>query len=114
MSVDFGLFAKALIHSLSPKEEKFVAPIDGASLNDVQVNDGNAWKFRVNVATFVSVIISPMLSVIAFILSWSCNTAMEYGVVVKSVFGAVAFVFGFTYIVMYLVFRWDVCMKIMK
>lgn len=57
--------------------------------------------------------ISIMISVLAFWLSWSCNTAMGYHVALKAMYGALAFFFGTIYIIMYFVMRWDVCYAVM-
>lgn len=104
MSLDFGMFAKLIVDAVNPpKKESYVSeePAPG-------------WlAFKMDVATIVSIVLSVALGVIAFILSWSCNTALEYNVIIKSVFGTFAFLFGFTYIVLYLLLRWDTCSKIM-
>lgn len=103
MSLDFGMFAKLVVDAVNPpKKESYADDMAAPSLG-----------FRMDVATVISIVLSVALGVIAFILSWSCNTALGHHVVIKSVFGTFAFLFGFTYIVLYLLLRWDTCTKIM-
>ena len=111
MSLDFGLFAKLLVDSVNSKKEKYENMYFGTTVPAVK---NTFYDFRIDTATIISIFLSLVLGVIAFILSWSCNTALGYHVVVKTVFGTFAFVFGFTYVVLYLLLRWDVCSKIMK
>ncbi len=106
MSLDFGLFAKLVVDSFTAKneKEKYTDPMNG----------DRRFHIQFNALMIASIFISLILGIIAFLLSWSCNTAMGYNTVVKTVFGSVAFVFGFTYIVLFLLMRWDVCYKIMR
>ena len=99
MSLDFGLLAKLILGVTSPSnKEKYENGTDKEAVN-----------LGIDVGTIVSIILSAILGVIAFILSWSCNSALGYHTFVKAVFGTFAFVFGFTYIILYLLLRWDTC-----
>jgi hypothetical protein len=44
-------------------------------------------------------------------LSWTCNAKMGYGLLARILSAFVAYLFGFVYILMYGIFRWDVCRK---
>ena len=100
MSVDFGMFAKLVVDAISPSKEKTEKYSDN-------------WSAKIDAATFISIVLSVALGVIAFILSWTCNSAIGYHVVIKAFFGTFAFLFGFTYIVLYIFLRWDTCAKLM-
>lgn len=108
MSLDFGLFAKLIVDSFTAKKEKY------SNVMSYDRTDNNIFHIQFNALMVASIFISLILGIIAFLLSWSCNTAMGYNTVVKTVFGSVAFVFGFTYIILFLLMRWDVCSKIMR
>lgn len=62
----------------------------------------------------ISVIISLLVGLFALYLSWSCNTALGYHIVLKIIFGFFAFLFGLVYIVLYIILRIDTCAKIMR
>lgn len=47
-------------------------------------------------------------------LSWTCNTRMSYGVVWKVINAIFAYIFGLIYIFLYVIFRWDVCRKVIQ
>jgi hypothetical protein len=102
MSLDFGMISRMIVHSMFPaeKEERFQEK-EGA---DKYIGNTEWW-----ILTILTWTISFLLSFMAFWLSWSCNTAMGYHVALKALFGAMAFFFGLTYIVMYIIMRWDVC-----
>ena len=108
MSVDFGLFAKLIVDAVNPPKPKQETYQD---MITTPVETGLGVKM--DVATILSVILSVALGVIAFILSWTCNTALDYHVVIKAFFGTFAFLFGFTYIVLYMLLRWDSCTRVM-
>lgn len=112
MSLDFGLFAKLLVNSVSRYEDDdVVRRYEAKEL----FQDGHRTDTReLHWPTFFAIITSIIIGIIAFMLSWSCNTALDYNVVVKTVFGTFAFFFGFSYIILYLLLRWDTCAKIMK
>jgi hypothetical protein len=101
MSVDFGMFAKLVVDAISPPKEKPEKYTDN-------------WNAKIDAATVVSIVLSVALGVIAFILSWTCNSALKYHVVIKAFFGTFAFLFGFTYIVLYIFLRWDTCAALMR
>ena len=62
----------------------------------------------------ISIILSILIGLFAFYLSWSCNTALGYHIIVKVIFGVFAFLFGLVYLILYIIFRIDTCAKIMK
>jgi hypothetical protein len=110
MSLDFAMISRMIVDSIAPKKESFyvtdtttgtVVTKGGA---DVYI--GATEKNILNVLTWV---ISFMISILAFWLSWSCNTAMGYHIALKALFGAGAFFFGLIYLVLYFIMRWDVC-----
>ncbi len=59
-------------------------------------------------------IVSFIISVFAVYLSWTCNTAAGMHVVMKVIYGFFAFVFGFLYLMYYLLVRSDVCGPLLK
>jgi len=104
MSVDFGLFAKLIVDAVNPPkptQETYQEPVE------------TGLGVKMDAATILSIILSVALGVIAFVLSWTCNTALDYHVVIKAFFGTFAFLFGFTYIVLYMLLRWDSCTRVM-
>ena len=54
-------------------------------------------------------IISAILGLIAFYLSWECNTKLGYSNIEKACYGVFAFLFGGLYIILYLIFRAGTC-----
>jgi hypothetical protein len=59
-------------------------------------------------------IVSFIISVFAVYLSWTCNTAAGMHVVMKVIYGFFAFIFGFLYLMYYLLVRSDVCEPLLK
>jgi len=59
-------------------------------------------------------IVSSIISVFAVYLSWTCNTAAGMHVVMKVIYGFFAFIFGFLYLMYYLLVRSDVCEPLLK
>lgn len=57
--------------------------------------------------------ISILIGGVAFYLSWTCNSALEYNIALKIVFGVFAYIFGLMYILLYIVMRYDTC-KVVK
>ena len=100
MSLDFGLLTKLILTATTP--EKFSA---GANSG---VGDYD------KVTTIITILVSLILGITAFTLSWTCNTAMGYTTVVKTVYGTASFIFGLTYILLYLLLRWDTCHFIIR
>lgn len=97
MSLDFGLLTKLMLTAT----EKF-------SSKDTNTNDYSS------VVTVITILIGMILGVTAFILSWLCNTAMGYTIFKKTFYGIFSFAFGLTYIMLYLILRWDTCYYIIK
>lgn len=91
MSFDTGLLAKLIVDAIYPgKKETFENGFVAVSV--------------------FSVVLSVLIGVVALWLSWQCNTWMGYHWIIKAIYGAFAFLFGLTYIVLYILLRWDVCM----
>jgi hypothetical protein len=61
----------------------------------------------------VSYAISLAACVYAVYLSWTCNTAAGVNVALKVVYAFFAFIFGFLYLIFYLIFRSGTC-KMLK
>lgn len=57
----------------------------------------------------VSFVISILIGLLAVYLSWTCNTAINYHVILKVLFAIFAWFFGLFYIVMYMILRYDTC-----
>lgn len=62
----------------------------------------------------VSFVIGVLIGIVAIYLSWSCNTAIEYHIVMKVIFAVFAYLFGFVYILLYMILRYDTCAYIQK
>jgi uncharacterized membrane protein YGL010W len=95
MSADFGLLSKLYLSVVEKYEEK--------------ENSRN-----IDPSTIVTIILSVILGIIAFTLSWSCNTALGYNIIWKAFYGTFAFIFGLTYIILYLLLRWDTCRSLIN
>lgn len=106
MSLDFGLLTKLILTATSP--EKF---FDNDRDNAINSSNGDGSN---QVATIITILVSLILGITAFTLSWTCNTAMGYTTVVKTVYGTASFIFGLTYILLYLLLRWDTCHFIIR
>ncbi len=97
MSVDFGILTKLYLGIM----EKYD-------------NEEKTSLWVIDPSTIITIILCLILGIIAFVLSWSCNTALGYNIFLKAFYGTVAFVFGFTYIILYLLLRWDTCRSIIN
>jgi hypothetical protein len=42
-------------------------------------------------------------------LSFQCNSKLKYGMILRVIFAVFAYVFGFVYLILYVLMRWDVC-----
>lgn len=104
MSVDFGLLAKLIVDSFTAKKDK----------ESFQSGLTDYISPKITAAQVISVILSILLGLLAFYLSWTCNTALGYHIVIRTFFGVFAFLFGLTYILLYILMRWDTCAKITK
>lgn len=100
MSVDFGLLTKLYLSVVEKYEDK------------KEINEG--WKIFIDPSTVVTIILSVILGFIALTLSWSCNTALGYNILWKAFYGTFAFIFGLTYIILYLLLRWDTCRSLIN
>lgn len=103
MSVDFGMLAKLVVDAVSPPSEK---------KEKYYNNNPSTVNKQIDAVSVIGIILSVVLGIIAFVLSWSCNSALGYHVVIKAFFGTFAFLFGFTYIILYILLRWDTCMRL--
>jgi hypothetical protein len=81
---------------------------DANSPTTTSPKETNKWS----VSGIISGIISLMIGAYAAYLSWSCNTLTGTNVFLKVIFAAFAFLFGFIYLIFYLVFRWADCKHI--
>lgn len=109
MSVDFGLLAKTIVDSVTKSKS-----IDAEKFTEHEVSQFEIERMRENrLWSVMSYIASILIGVIAFTLSWSCNTALGYHIVMKIIFGTGAFFFGLTYLVLYAFLRWDTCGALM-
>ena len=102
--------AAATLHFLgrlsdSTAEAVSVQPVDQTKPAAVPTNP---------VKTVLSLVIGVALGVLAAYLSWQCNTRLDYHIVWKVINAVVAYLFGLMYILLYAIFRWDVCKKIVK
>ena len=111
MSLDFHMISRMIVDGLSSskKEETKTETFNEAPV--AKTADAYIGKTELMVLQVLSWVVSLLLSFIALYLSWSCNTAMGYTIALKAVFGAMAFFFGLTYIILFFVMRWDVCRK---
>lgn len=127
MSLDFGMLAKLLVNAASgegggggaaeEKREGFAWQVEEIPLIPRVVPEdlkpvGGGWDMQIDAATFVGIALGVVLGMLAVYLSWGCNTAMGYSTPVKAVFATFAFFFGLTYIVLYILLRWDVCRRV--
>lgn len=67
-----------------------------------------------HVRTAIAWTIGIAIGASAAYLSWQCNSRMQYGIVWKAVNAVFAYMFGLVYLLLYVVFRWDVCRRIPK
>lgn len=119
MSVDFGLMARLIVDAFD-KKEKFLASKDADyvdPLGIVDFTEVRQLEKRLqsrNTLQVISILVSIGFGVLAFYLSWTCNTAMGYNAALRFVYGGTAFFFGFTYVILYILLRYDTCHAIMK
>lgn len=119
MSVDFGLMARLIVDAFDKKEQflasknaDYVDPLGIVDFSEVRDLE-NRLKTRTTLH-IISILVSLGFGVLAFYLSWTCNTAMGYHAALRVVFGGTAFFFGFTYVLLYILLRYDTCYAIMK
>jgi hypothetical protein len=62
----------------------------------------------------VSLAVGIIIGLIAVYLSWSCNSALQYNIALKVFFAIMAYIFGFLYIILYIIMRYDTCAYIQK
>ena len=72
-------------------------------------------KFQVlSLGGIIALIVGIFIGIAAMFLSWTCNTAIDYNVWMRSFFAFFAFVFGTSYILLYIIMRHDTCSYIKK
>ena len=72
-------------------------------------------KFQVlSFGGIIALIVGIFIGIAAMFLSWTCNTAIDYPVWMRSFFAFFAFVFGTSYILLYIIMRHDTCRYIKK
>lgn len=72
-------------------------------------NDSKPNSNKIVLHTTKRIVIGIILGIIAFYLSWECNTVAGYSTIEKACYGLFAFLFGGVYIIMYLIFRAGTC-----
>lgn len=105
------MIARMIVDGISGGDKK--KPTEGFLDDDSQLKSADNYIGNTELYILIALqwAISIMLGVVAFWLSWTCNTALGYNIYLRAVFGAFAFFFGLTYIVLYIIMRWDVCKK---
>jgi hypothetical protein len=71
---------------------------------DDNTSDNSASK--ISTGTFILLL---LINSYAAYLSWDCNTAKNYPLMLKLIFSLFAFMFGTLYIIYYMLFRFDDC-----
>jgi hypothetical protein len=71
---------------------------------DEEISDNSASK--ISTGTFILLL---LINSYAAYLSWDCNSAKNYPLMLKLVFSLFAFMFGSLYIIYYMLFRFDDC-----
>lgn len=72
-------------------------------------------KFQVlSFGGIIALIVGIFIGIAAMFLSWTCNTAIDYPVWMRSFFAFFAFIFGTSYILLYIIMRHDTCRYIKK
>jgi hypothetical protein len=71
---------------------------------DENISDNSASK--ISNGTFILLL---LINSYAAYLSWDCNTAKNYPLMLKLIFSLFAFMFGTLYIIYYMLFRFDEC-----
>ena len=72
-------------------------------------------KFQVlSFGGIIALIIGIFIGIAAMFLSWTCNTAIDYHVWMRTFFAFFAFIFGTSYILLYIIMRHDTCSYIKK
>ena len=72
-------------------------------------------KFQVlSFGGIIALIVGIFIGIAAMFLSWTCNTAIDYHVWMRSFFAFFAFIFGTSYILLYIIMRHDTCRYIKK
>lgn len=111
------MFTELYIYETFLKKHKIKEALDGecececdkvvvADKNEEKVCDGNCKSFFSNLRIFMTV-----SSLLAGYLSWSSNSC--YSIPARIIFALFAAFFGFTYLVLYIIFRWpDSCQRI--
>lgn len=59
--------------------------------------------------TILQIVISLLVSLLAVYFSWTCNSAIEVGILLKVVYSMFAFAFGPLYFVYYILVRQETC-----
>jgi hypothetical protein len=95
---------KRFLSSRAKTEEKFSSGILGYHIGH--------WDFNRMLGDFVMGVISVLLGVWAAVLSWEANALAGWALLPKLVFALGAFLVGFTYLVSYLVFKWDLVLAL--
>ena len=66
-------------------------------------------KAGITFTSVISFVIGVVIGLVAIYLSWTCNTAIGHSTLAKVIFAFFAWLFGFMYLLFYVILRWDVC-----
>lgn len=108
----YGL-ANMIYDVIAKRKERFEASAPFITSTSTFPTSSTLSKDTNTTWNIISITISILVGSFALYLSWSCNTALGYHVILKILFGFFAFLFGLVYIVLYIILRIDTCAKIM-
>jgi hypothetical protein len=103
--MDAGALARVIYDAVVKKKEAETFTDDPVLLATKETEN----KENMMLWNIVSFFISVAIGGFAFYLSWRCNTALDYHVAVKAIFGVFAFFFGLIYLILYVIMRMDTC-----
>lgn len=66
----------------------------------------------VKVSDILSFVLGLVIGLLAAYLSWQCNSKLSYNTFLKVIFSIFAYLFGFVYLVLYVIMRWDTCKRL--
>ena len=66
----------------------------------------------ITLSSVLTFVLGVVIGLYAVYLSWQCNSKLNYNIFLKVIFAVFAYIFGLTYLILYLIMRWDVCRKI--
>lgn len=84
--------------------EAMIMPMNGSPMQQP--------KQGLKISDILSFILGVVIGLYAAYLSWQCNAKLNYNVFLKVVFAIFAYMFGLTYLILYVVMRWDTCRRL--